>query len=377
MLASDPEDREELGRLLGELGYAAHGAARLEEALELARDRRVQAVLVADGGTADAETATRELIRAFPLMPVVVAQTRRDAGRAVALMRVGAAEVAAPPWTKEDLKATVSKSLRFRGTALAPVPVAPRRLAPVWFALAAGVFFASALGVASLRRAESARRAAAARVDSWELPVRHPAGLAHDGSGLWVVEWFTQSLYSVTPEGAVVNVVRHLTAETPVAATFTGEALWLVGADGTVTRRMRDQKMTELGRWRRVAPNCAGVAFDGLYLWTLDGRAKLLRQHVLDGELTEAGRWRWTGEKAAGLAWDGRLLWTLDAAGRRLSAHAPERPGDIVAARSLPEFASGAFTPTGLAWDGGRFWTVAEARDGGPARLSRLPEDER
>jgi len=36
-------------------------------------------------------------------MPVVVALKSRDANRAVASMRVGAAEVVAPPWTRENL----------------------------------------------------------------------------------------------------------------------------------------------------------------------------------------------------------------------------------------------------------------------------------
>lgn len=378
LLAKEAADRELLGLMLGELGYSAEGSARLEEALESARERRTRAFLLVDGGGADAESLTRELIRAFPLMPIVVALKTRDASRAVALMRVGAIEVVAPPWTPEELKASVSKGLRFQGTALTVASAAPLSRSPVWYALAVGLFLAAGLGVASLKRADANRAAAAARVDRWELPVRHPAGLAFDGKSLWLVEWFTQSFYSLSPEDTAIQVVRHLTAETPVAAAFTTEAMWTVSADGTVIRRMRDDKMTPLTRYPKAAPNSAGLAFDGLYLWTLDARAKVLRKHLVDRELSVLSTHKWTGVKAAGLVFDGRTLWSLDAAERRLNRHHLARPEDVIEGVPLPEYAEGGFLPAGVAWDGARFWTVGSAADGkGPARLVRHKEGAR
>jgi CheY-like chemotaxis protein len=378
LLAKEAADRELLGLMLGELGHRADGSARLEEALESARERKPRAFLLVDGGGADAESLTRELIRAFPLMPVVVALKVRDASRAVALMRVGAAEVVAPPWTPEDLKASVSKGLRFQGTVITVASAAPLSRSPVWYALAVGVFLAAGLGVASLKRVERDRAAAAARDDRWELPVRHPAGLAFDGKSLWLVDWFTQSFYALATPDTAVQVVRHLTAETPVAAAFTAEAMWTVSADGTAIRRMRDDKMTPLARYAKAAPNCAGLAFDGLYLWTLDARAKVLRKHLVDRELTVISTHKWRGVKPAGLVFDGRTLWSLDAADRRLLRHSLERPEDVVEGVPLPEYAEGAYLPTGVSWDGTRFWTVGEAKDGrSPARLVRHREEAR
>ena len=378
LLAKEAADRELLGLMLGELGHRTEGAGRLEEALEFARERGTKAFLLVDGGGADAESLTRELIRAFPLMPIVVALKVRDASRAVALMRVGAAEVVAPPWTPEDLKASVSKGLRFQGTALSVAAAAPLSRSPIWYALAVGLFLAAGLGVASLKRVDANRAAAAARVDRWELPVRHPAGLAFDGKSLWLVEWFTQSFYALSPNDTSVQIVRHLTAETPVAAAFTAEAMWTVSADGTVIRRMRDDKMTPLARYGKAAPNCAGLAFDGLYLWTLDARAKALRKHLVDRELSVIATYKWRGSKAAGLVFDGRSLWTLDAADRRLVRYGLERPEEPIDGIPLSEYAEGNFIPTGVSWDGARFWTVGEARDGrSPARLVRHKEEAR
>lgn len=378
LLAAESGDRELLRGMLGELGHAAHGTGRLEEAVELGRDSKARAFLLVDGGGADAESLTRELVRAFPLLPIVVALKTRDAARAVRLMRVGAAEVVAPPWTPEDLKLCVSKGLRFQGTVVSPTMAAPLSRSPLWYALAVGLFVAAGLGVASHKRMEQKAAAEAAKVERWDLPVRHPAGLAWDGKTVWLVEWFTQSFYALAPTDAGVQIVRHLTAETPVSAAFTGEAVWTVSADGSITRRMRDDKMTPLTKYPHAAPSSAGLAFDGLYLWTLDARHKLLRKHLVDRDLTVMETFKWRGGKAAGLAYDGRFLWTLDADGGRLVKHDTRRPEETAAVFALPEYASGAFVPAGLAFDGARFWTVGEAADGkSEARLFRHKEEVR
>lgn len=372
LLAAEAGDREELAALLGELGHSSESSARLAEALEFARERRPRAFVVVDGGGADAETLTRELSRAFPLLPVVAALKTRDATRAVALMRAGAVEVVAPPWTREDLRACVSKGLRSPGTALSPVRLAPRRRSPVWYALAVGAFLAAGLGVASLKRARANAAAAAARVDHWLLPVSHPSGLAFDGRDLWVIDWFSQSFYQESRVDPRVLAVRHLPAETPVAAAFAADAVWTVSADGTIVRRMRDAKFTELQRYPKAAPNCAGLAFDGLYLWTLDAHARMLSKRLLDENLTVVNRTRVPGLNPTALLWDGSALWTLDGGDRVLRRHDVSDPGLVVAILPLPEYADGAFVPKGLAWDGERFWTVGERRDGkGPAQLYR------
>jgi DNA-binding response OmpR family regulator len=372
LLAAETGDRDELAGILGELGHRTEGAGRLDEALEFARERRPRAFIVVDGAGTDAEILTRELTRAFPLLPVVVALKKRDATRAVALMRAGAAEVVAPPWTREDLKACVSKSLRWQGTALSPIRLAPRKRSAVWYALAVGAFLAAALGTASLRRDARRRAEAAARTDYFALTVFHPAGLAFDGKELWVVDWFSQSLYATSRQDAHVLALRHLTAETPVAAAFGTDAVWTASADGSIVRRMRDDKLTPLARYPKAAPNCAGIAFDGLYVWTLDGVKKTLTKRLLDDALTPVASWRLPGLKPSALVWDGRALWTLDAGDRVLRRHDLKNPALALAVVPLPEYSAGEFAPTGLAWDGERFWTVAERRDGqGPARLTR------
>src|SRR3989339_893807 len=98
LLADDELDRQRLVLLAGESGYAVMSAGRIGEAVEVLREHRPKAMLVVDGPRGDAAAAVREILRVAPLMPVVVALRRRDANRAVHLMRLGAADVVCAPW---------------------------------------------------------------------------------------------------------------------------------------------------------------------------------------------------------------------------------------------------------------------------------------
>ena len=369
MLCADPARRERLALLAGECGYSVRPAARLTEALELLREGRPRLMLIADGPGHDAAVALREVLRAAPLLPVVVALERRDSARAVVLMRLGAAEVVAPPWTKEALRGCLSKALRLQGTSYSLARPARRAKLP-YYLLAVGLFVAAALGKSAVERRERLAAEAAGRKVQWDLPTKQPAGLAWDGRALWSVDWFSQSLY-VHDAGAEVRRVVHFTADTPVGVAFGAGAAWTAMASGVLVKHMTDAKWTAVDRYPGVATG--GMAFDGLYLWTADAKAKRLSKRILDSRLTVVGSYPYPGDEPAGLAWDGKALWSLDGPGRQLVRHNLERPDEALDRLPLPEYGDGAYRPAGLAWDGERFWTIGEKRppNTGAARLFR------
>lgn len=377
LLGADPEDRRRLALFAGECGHLAHEAARLEEAVELLRERRPRALLVVDGPGDDAALNLREILRLAPLLPVVVALKKRDATRAVALMRGGAAEVLASPWTREDLDAGLSKSLRASGTSLSVARErAPRpRSAPLYF-FAVLLFFGLAFSYVALQRKDELRRRELDKRASWELPYHHPAGMAFDGTDLLVLDWFTQSLYvhdarpaegEDAPRELPVRKVLPFTKEAPVALAMSRDSVWLVTASGFVSRRMRDGKMTPVGRYPAGSPQPLGIAYDGLYLWTVDGRQKLLLKHLLDDRLSVIASYPYPGAKPVALAFDGKALWSLDAGHRELLRHNLDRPEDITRRLALAEYKDGRYVGVGLAWDGRRFWTVGSVRPEGSA----------
>jgi DNA-binding response OmpR family regulator len=371
LICSDEEDRRRLALMAGEAGHLIHGAARLQDAVELVRERRPRLMLVVDSDATDASVIVREMSRAAPLLPVVVALKDRDASRAVALMRTGAAEVVAPPWTRDSLAACLSKSLRFQGTAIS---LAPRRRSfngPL-YAAAVLLFAAAAFGYKAHMRAEQVKRdLELSRRQHWDLPYRHPAAMAFSDGKLWVADWFTQSVYVHDPATRAVERVVYFTDEMPAALAIGGDSAWTVNSAGKIARRQKDGKLSVLAR--TPGPRTLGLAFDGLYLWTLDADKRLIRKRLPDDALTEIASFPYPGSKGAALVWDGRSLWSLDAGNRELVRHNLERPDEALEKISLPEYRDGTYRAVAAAFDGKTFWTVGERvpRDSGPARLFR------
>ncbi|MBI4377451.1 MAG: response regulator [Elusimicrobia bacterium] len=369
LVGSNEEDRRALSLAAGEAGHIVHSAAQLGEAVELLRSARPRLMVVVDSKEQDGALLLREILRASPLMPVVVALKKRDAARAVSLMRIGASEVVAPPWTRESLRSCLSKSLRFEGTSIGLAPPASRRGASFYF-FAVLAFLACGLAVATLQRRIRLQEQSERAARRWDLPYQHPSTLAFDGASFWVVDWFTQSIYEHSAQDWSVKRLIHFPSETPVAVAFGADSAWTASASGAISRHMRDDKLTRVQSYREPGATL-GLAFDGLYLWTCDGRSGRIHKRLNDGQLSVVASFPYPGLKAAALAFDGKTLWSLDAGNRELVRHNLERPDEASGRVALAEYRDGRYKPVGIAWDGQAFWTVGESASGGPARVFR------
>jgi CheY-like chemotaxis protein len=371
LVAKDDKTRGELRLALEELGHRAAPACDLKGGLELLNTERPRLMLVAQDPAEDvAEAMLFELEREAPLLPVVVALTRRSAPRALELLKAGAYEVVAPPWGAEALRGSLAKALRFHGTSFEqPRPAGPAeaaRAAGAWL-LAALLLLAGAGGlrVLYLHRRRAAEAARPAPATQWALPYGHPAGLAYDGRELWVSDWFSAVLYRHTPGDKRVAATVPLPGEVPGALAFAGGALYVASGPRAIVKHMLDGRFASLGRFQDAAPQTVGMAYDGLYLWTCDAAKGRLHKRVLDGELSVAASYDYPGKKPAALAFDGKRLWSLDAGERELLRHDLDDPRRVTLRLPLPEYDSGGWTPVGLAFDGRRFLSAAVKRAGG------------
>lgn len=371
LVCVDEGDRRKLSLMAGESGHRVEGAGRLLEAVELLRERPPRAMLVVDSPQQDAETAVRELLRVSPLLPVVVALSERNATRAVRLMRSGASEVVAPPWTREALQACLAKALRLPGTVYSVAKVPRRPTAAVYF-FSVLTFFGVCFGALAVRRQARLAQEALEHKEYWDVPYKHPAGMAFDKGELWVADWFTQSLYGHDPVSLSVRRIVHFTEEPPVALAFAADSVWTASASGRLARRMKDARMTAVQSYA-PALHTTCVVFDGLYLWTCDAKAGKLVKRLTDADLTIVTSYRYPGKSPAGLIFDGKTLWSLDSVNHELIRHNIERPDEAIEKVGLPEYGDGDYRPSGLAFDGEHFWTVGEAlpKDSRPARIFR------
>ncbi len=371
VLGRDAQARKELALLAGECGHAVFELASVQDAAQAVARENLKALLVLDAAEKEGslEIELRELCSRLPLLPVIAAPVSRDASRAVSLMRLGASEVLPWPWGRENLSAALSAALRFQVPAALSILPPPRRRSPALYAglavLAAAAAFS--LWTVQARRERARAEAARHRVSRWDLPYSHPSSISFDGKDLWISDWFSRTLYAHDPESLRILRSATLTSETPVALAFGSGMLWTAGAGGEITSRMRNAGLSKLVRYPAKAFETAGMAYDGLYLWTL-GPKKFFKR-ILDSDLTVVQAYQYPGTRPAGLAFDGKSLWTIDAGKGLLLRHDLEKPERIVAVLALPQYKDGRFKPVGLAWDGAGFWSVAEPALGGPARI--------
>ncbi len=363
VLGEREEARRDLTLAIAELGHRVESAGAVREAVDLLGSLRPQLlIVVCDPGSKLAEHALGEVDRVQPLLPVVIALERRSASRAVDLMRAGAYEVVAPPWTADNLAACLAKALRFRGTVFEAAPPPEQRKAAGLYGGVVLAFLIAAGGWRALRPHPKVAPPPAPTTKVWELPYSHPSGLAYFNGELWVSDWFAQAVYRLDPKNAATRRAVHYPKESPAALTLTKDQLWVVAAQNQLVRHMLDDKLTALNRVvDRVGPT-VGLAYDGLYLWTVDGKDKRIHKRLLDDQLTVLDSYEYPGSDPAALAFDGKDLWSLDAGHHELLRHAMDHPGRVTLRVAVPEYADGAWRPVGLAFDGERFWSVAENR---------------
>lgn len=381
ILAGEEQARERLKLAVEELGHRAAPAMDLKGAVELLSSDRPRLFLVAQSPKdKTAEALLGELDREAPTLPVVVALTERRSWRAMELMKAGAFDVVAPPWTPEGLAASVTKALRFRGTAFEVLDPRTASRSALYSALAVLAAFALAAGwawTARLKRLERAAREGPPP-SSWELPYAHPAGLAYGEGELWVSDWYARTVYRLDPATRRVTRSVHLPRETPGALAFAADALWSAGP-GELVKHMREGGLRVLGRYP-VRARTLGLAYDGLYLWTCDAASGRLHKRILDGRLSVVESFPYPGGKPAALTYDGEALWSLDIGNKELLRHDISRPGRVLRRLPLPEYRSGDWQPAGLAFAEGALWSVAQRRPRAqePARLFRhdLPAEE-
>jgi len=385
LIAKDDAARRELQLCIEELGHRAAPAHDVKSGLELLFSEKPRVFLVAQDPADDAaESLMFELEREAPLTPVLVALTRRSAPRALELLKAGAHEVVAAPFSAGGLRGSLSKALRWRGTWFEePRPAAvaeTTRAVGAW--LLAGVLLAAGAGGLAIlhqRRKAAAQAALPVPARQWTLPYGHPAGLAFDGKELWVSDWFSATVHRHDPADMRVTASATLPREVPGAIAFAGGALYAASGPRVIVKRMLDGRLSPLERFEDHAPQTVGMAFDGLYLWTVDSKTGRLHKRVLDGELTVAKSYDYPGGKAVALAFDGKKLWSLDAAQKELLRHDLSDPRRVLLRWPLRDYPAGAWTPVGLAFDGRRFFTAAVLREGAASEgrifVHDLPEE--
>jgi CheY-like chemotaxis protein len=358
-ICSSEKDRLLLRGAFRDLGADLVFAADLNDALALLEKVRPAAVFFADGDDPPAEIQLRELRRAAPLLPLVPLLRRRDATRAVELMKGGALDCAQSPWTAEELRPLYRKALRLAGTAL-ELDTGALRARRRSFTAGLALFFAFAGFAGGLYYGYKRYSPKAVQPRTFALPYAHPSGIVARKDSVLVSDWFSQGLYEHSYRNFGITKVTSLPQTVPAAMAASQDALWLAGVNGVVEKRLLDARYTPVTRTPPLSPVPDGVCFDGLYFWTAHSASGTITKRMPGDALQEIKKFKYPGRRLTAFTCDNRFLWAADPDLKAVVKMSLDDPEKIVVRSQLDAYASRTLKITAMSSANGRLWFAGE-----------------
>jgi|GEM_PF-1045424 len=362
VICASEKDRTILRGIFRNLGADAVFSNDLNDALSVFEKARPAAVFLADGEEPPAEIQLRELKRTAPFIPVIPLLKRRDATRAVGLMKAGALDCAQSPWTEEELRPLYRKALRLSGTVIELDSSAlRRRRRALALALAAFLGFTGFAG--GLYYGFKKYSPNAPQPHSFYLPYAHPTGIVVKKDSVLISDWYSQGLYEHNIGNFGIKRVTSLPELTPVAMTASQDALWLAGTNGVIEKRLLDARYTLASKTAAFSPPPDSICFDGLYFWTANSRTGAIVKRMPGDALAELKTFKYPGQKLSALTCDTRFLWAADAGLKGLVKMSLDDPERIISKTDLDVYLSRTLKITAMASKDGILWFTGEDGD--------------
>ena len=374
IICASEKNRLILRGIFKNLGADAVFSLDLNDALSVFEKARPAAVFIVDGEEPPAEIQLREIRRVAPFIPIIPLLKRRDATRAVELMKAGAFDCAQHPWTEEALLPLYKKSLNLSGTVLELDTKGPRaRRRALTGALAVFCAFAGFAGGLYYGQVKYSPPPAA-EPDTFTLPYSHPTGIVVNKDSVLISDWHTQALYEHSLKDFSIQRVVNLPETTPVAMAAGQDSLWLAGTEGVIEKRMLDARYTTVSRSAPLAPIPDGACFDGLYFWTADSRSGRIVKRLPADALAELKTFAYPGRKLGAFSCDARFLWAADPDLKALVKMSLDDPERIISKTEITAYASKTLNITALGAKEGRIWFIGEDKGRGLAFFKDEPQ---
>jgi hypothetical protein len=205
---------------------------------------------------------------------------------------------------------------------------------------------------------------------SFQAPCRWPSGLAWDGASLWLSDIEEDSLYRLSPEGAVeAAFALPDSVNSPAGMIWLGGNLWMVDENTSRlyvldTATMSPRKTFELPDTTRD-PSSWGLAWDGAHLWHSEyAHGRIYELDTTDGSVISSfappDSW------ILGLEYDGQYLWGVSIMTNR--AFVMSLPSGAV----VQSYDWQVPFPLGLALVNGYMWCASGKPPSGTRRVYRV-----
>ena len=163
---------------------------------------------------------------------------------------------------------------------------------------------------------------------NYAIPYTNPMDMSWQGDKLWVVDWFTQSIYVHKVEAHDLPLIKtynfpdsHITG-----IAVTGDSLYTCDSWAhNIQKHKLDDFLTVVKTFKSPGPTPSSLFFDGKYLWSCDSGAGKIYQHLIDDNLTIIAEFPAPGPALVGFYKDDKYAWTADNKTRKLYQHRLDR----------------------------------------------------
>ncbi|MBU2530529.1 MAG: hypothetical protein KKD35_05765 [Elusimicrobia bacterium] len=359
IITKNENDRRTLKQIFSNMGKNVVFSYDLNDALDIFEKARPNAVFMVDEEEPPVNIKLREIQRIAPFIPMVVLLKKRDSSHAIEYMKLGAFDCAHAPWTEEQLRPIVKKSLNLSGTTieLEKPDFKKQKIAILITAALLTIMFGFIFG---WRYAYNKYYVIPAQQDKTELPYLHPSGIVFNGEEILISDWYTQAIYKHNPIDLKISGVHSFPDITPIALTSGENNLWLANAQGMIEKRLKDAKFTPLSKTSSKATNLIGMCFDGLYFWTADAASGKLTKHLNNDNLDKLESFNYPGKNLSAMTCDTRFIWIADGKLKELIKMPLDNPEKVLARKVIKEYSSKTLKITGLTKKNEKIWFVAE-----------------
>lgn len=377
ILIVDDEDtmRDAVRMMLERASHTVSEASDGEAALALIEQTTVDAVLldIRMPGLDGPETLTR-IREKHPDLPVIMVTGYGSGDSMQDVMRRGASLYISKPFQNKELLTALSRFVKTPETQ-APVeasvssmlpslsqtrePVSQRRRWPMGVLLLIGLVGGAAFWMQKKEPLTVAKPSAPAMVENFTLPYINPTGLLWQGDKLWVLDWFTQSIYVHQIRGHELPILKtyHLPQSHVTGMAIVGGMLYTSDSwSKTIRKHKLDDFLTVVATYPSPGPSPSSLFWDGKYLWCGDIGAAKIYQLQLANKLLVIGTYPAPGAALAGFYKDANYAWTADAQTRKLYQHRLNDSLTVIGVYSHPDFERGSEPISSFVWQGDTLW---------------------
>jgi len=203
------------------------------------------------------------------------------------------------------------------------------------------------------------------RTDQFAIPYQNPSSLFWRGDTLWVLDWFSQSIYVHRMKGDDLPIIKtyHLSGSHVIGFTLVGDFLYTSDSWTKKIRKHRlDDFLTVLATYPAPGPGPSALFWDGKYVWCSDVmEGKIYQLEPLE-RLVKIASFKAPARATVGFYKDANFAWTADTQTRKLYQHRLDDRLTVIATYSNAAFDEGAEPLSSFAWQGNDLWFARDRK---------------